>query len=407
MEENQDDITNLNKLIDEIMRESVEAVEEVQLEPQPGEGINVEQGTQSEEEEQAVTQGAAKKQRINEHTEKEATEDDKDFISKEAQELWNKILFDKEFVGERGFGKLISPFSEVIEKRGWGFFCEHKVPEFSSLASMVGIKDESVYVSGVWVPFGHRRINEMFKLRDLKHGSMYKKFIENPNYEKILNLLTAGEGKWETTKKNPHHAIKRGALTEEAHVWFYFICSVVIPTKHLCSVREQEAIILYAFLKGYKMNIGILIEESIRGYHHSNKRGLIPHPTTITRLCLLAGVKGMWEEEEKCPRVSPLTLTGVTRGPKGKKQKEIMEVDATEETTPAEENETREMEAIPEDIYPAVAEEAHFRMSPFSHSYPKVQEHFPSQAEGSRSREDNIEIMEMLRSMKREMEERE
>ena len=55
MAANQDDITNLNKLIDEIMRESVEAVEEVQLEPQPGEGINVEQGIQSKEEEQAVT----------------------------------------------------------------------------------------------------------------------------------------------------------------------------------------------------------------------------------------------------------------------------------------------------------------------------------------------------------------
>ena len=48
---NQDDITNLNKLIDEIMRESVEAVEEVQLEPQLGEEINVKQGTQPEKDE--------------------------------------------------------------------------------------------------------------------------------------------------------------------------------------------------------------------------------------------------------------------------------------------------------------------------------------------------------------------
>ena len=164
------------------------------------------------------------------------------------------------------------------------------------------------------------------------------------------------------------------------------------------------------------MNIGILIEESIRGYHHSNKRGLIPHPNTITRLCLLAWVKGMWEEEEKCPRVSPLTLTGVTRGPKGKRQKEIMEVDAEEETVPTEENETREMEEVPEDIHPAVAEEAHFRMSPLSHSYHEnqgalsgstFQEQLPLQAEGSRNKEDNIENMEMLLSMKREMEERE
>ena len=80
----------------------------------------------------------------------------------------------------------------------------------------------------------------------------------------------------------------------------------------------------------------------------------------------------MWEEEEKCPRVSPLTLTGVTRGPKGKKQKEIIEVDVVEEIVPAEENETREMEAIPEDIHPTVAEEKHFRMSPLSHAYPEV-----------------------------------
>ena len=37
----QDDISDLNKMIDDIMRESVEAVEEVHPEPQPGEGINV------------------------------------------------------------------------------------------------------------------------------------------------------------------------------------------------------------------------------------------------------------------------------------------------------------------------------------------------------------------------------
>ena len=54
------------------------------------------------------------------------------------------------------------------------------------------------------------------------------------------------------------------------------------------------------------------------------------------------------------------------------------------------------MKAIPEDIHPAVVEEAHFRISPSSHSYPEVQEHLHVQAEGSRSREDSIEIMEML-----------
>ena len=217
---------------------------------------------------------------------------------------------------------------------------------------MVGMKDDSVFVRGVWVPFDDRSINEVFKLRDYKHGLKYKKLLESPNYKKIVNLLTGGEGKWEVTKKNPHHAIKRGALTEEAKFWFYFICSVIVPTRHLCTVREQEAILLYAFLKGYKINMGMLIEESIKGYHHSNKRGLIPHPATITRLCFRAGVKGYWEEEERCPQVPPLTLTGLTRGPKGKRQKEVMVLEEEKEQEIDTETDRREMEVMPDSILP-------------------------------------------------------
>ena len=54
----------------------------------------------------------------------------------------------------------------------------------------------------------------------------------------------------------------------------------------------------------------------------------MPHPATITRLYVLAGVKGIRAKEETCPKVSPLTLTGITKGPKSRKMKEmeIMEV---------------------------------------------------------------------------------
>ena len=109
MATNQDEVNNLNKMIDEIMRDNVEAVEEAQSETQPEGEVNAEKGDQLEEEEQP---------------ERAETEEEKDFISKEAKELRNKVMFDKEFVCERGFGKVISPFSEVITKRGWEFFCE-------------------------------------------------------------------------------------------------------------------------------------------------------------------------------------------------------------------------------------------------------------------------------------------
>ena len=131
----------------------------------------------------------------------------------------------------------------------------------------------------------------MFKLKELKHGSKFKKLVKNSDHEKIIDLLTGEQGKGEATRENPHYAINRGSLTEEAKVWFYFLSSVILPTKYLCAVREQEEIILYALLKGYKMNVGGLIEGSIRGYHLSNKRGLIPHPATISRLCIYVGVR--------------------------------------------------------------------------------------------------------------------
>ena len=69
---------------------------------------------------------------------------------------------------------------------------------------MLEMREDSVYVRGVWVPFDCKRINEVFQLKELKHGSKFKKLVEKPNHKKIVNLLTAGRGKWEATKKNPH-----------------------------------------------------------------------------------------------------------------------------------------------------------------------------------------------------------
>ena len=78
-------------------------------------------------------------------------------------------------------------------------------------------------------------------------------------------------------------------------------------------MRKEEALLLYGILKGYKLNVGKIIEKSIMNYYISKYRGLIPHLGTITRLCILGGVKGTWEEEERCSKNSPLTLTSMIR----------------------------------------------------------------------------------------------
>ena len=118
-------------------------------------------------------------------------------------------LRNKGFIGERGFGKFVSPFAEIIENRGWSLFCKHKPPGFAAVVrefypNMIDMKEDSVFVRGIWVLMGHERINEVLQIKDPKNGSKYKKLLKEPNHEKIVNFLTAGKGKWSSTKKNPH-----------------------------------------------------------------------------------------------------------------------------------------------------------------------------------------------------------
>ena len=271
---------------------------------------------------------------------------------------------------------------------------------------MIDMKEDAVYVIGVWAPMGHERINEVLQIRDPKNGSKYKKLIREPNHEKIVDFLTGGKGKWNSTKKNPHESIPRGSLTEEAKVWFYFIAYVIIPTKHLCTIKENEAIILYVLLKGYKFDVGKIIETSIKIFHKIVKRGLIPHPTIITRLCILAGVKGLWAKKETCPRTYPLTLAGVIKGPKSRNMKEMEIVEVAEEPKEEEQQEV-EMDQFPREDHLLIEDEFQSRISPVFQSPPHERENFSEPAECSKGNTGNKEIMEMLVSMKKEMEERE
>ena len=129
-------------------------MEEVHLEPQFETVTNTEPKTQPIVEEPTEEERAAKRQKIVSRTEEEETRRDKYFVFEEAKDLWNRLLADKGFVSERGFRKLISPFSEIIEKRGSESFCAHTTLRFSALAreffsNMVGMREDSVYVQGV------------------------------------------------------------------------------------------------------------------------------------------------------------------------------------------------------------------------------------------------------------------
>ena len=77
---------------------------------------------------------------------------------------------------------------------------------------MIGTKDKTVYVRGRWVSFSRVQINLTFNIQERKDGSRFKRLVEAPNFQKIVDLLTGGKGKWNATRKNLHESIAKGGI---------------------------------------------------------------------------------------------------------------------------------------------------------------------------------------------------
>ena len=179
----------------------------------------------------------------------------------------------------------------------------------------------------------------------------------------------------------------------------YFISSVLMPSKHLSTVRREEAILLYVLLKGYKVNVGKIIEKSILGYSESKCRGMILHLATITRLCIRERVEEECGIEETYPRASPLTLTSITKGPKNRgkgKKKETEEEKGNEGCTKIEQWENQ----CPLQL------EAQRSQSQFWSAPPELRQTHYEQVESSGQNCNHTELIELLMSMRQEIKER-
>ena len=143
---------------------------EVHLEPQTKKTPVVEPKRHEEEQNPAWKGRKHKRAEQSRAEQAEESEDDKALISYEAYSFWEKNLSDKGFIRERGFDTFITPFAKIIEKRGWSLFCKHKPPCFAAVvrefyANVIEMKEDSVCERGIWVPMGHKRINEIFPIK--------------------------------------------------------------------------------------------------------------------------------------------------------------------------------------------------------------------------------------------------
>ena len=174
-------------------------------------------------------------------------------------------------------------------------------------ANLGKIRSFTYYIKGRWVPFGERAISQQFGLREGGDCTEYEQLQNIPNLEEIAKELTYGQGEWQRTKTISNAFINIVDLTEVSKFWFYFVNSVLKPSKHVLIVRQDRTILLYPFVKGFELNVGRIIEESIMDCAENKFSGNIPHPSLITHLCIKGGVK-FNEVEERCPKASPLTL---------------------------------------------------------------------------------------------------
>ena len=207
-------------------------------------------------------------------------------------------------------------------------------------------------------------------------------------------------------KKSPNASIARGHLTNEAKVLFYFLNLWLMPSKHVCTVRQEEAILLYCILNGYKISFGNIIENSILGYKNSKLCGHMPHPSIITHLCLKGGVTFGKHEEEKCPIVPHLTLTAITKNLASKVKKSLNEAQEERGDKGVEVNiiETNNQALVVSTM--KIRNERERSASSNWVISPKAATHQNEQAESSRQQGNNSELLEMLRRMEQRMLER-
>ena len=59
---------------------------------------------------------------------------------------------------------------------------------------MVGMKDKIVYVRNKWISFSREEIDKTYNLNERKNGSKFKRLVKDPNFQKIIDLLTDGKG---------------------------------------------------------------------------------------------------------------------------------------------------------------------------------------------------------------------
>ena len=153
------DSTTLIPFLNELMEEYTELDNETKQGYQ-GAVVQVEDREDENEKQQLEGEESRKEKwelmkpgRVDEARGEQMKERAKNFISEKAVTLMEGSLKDIGFIAERGLKKVITPFVEMLENRGWQSLGEHREPGCASLVkefftNMAEKEEKLVYVRG-------------------------------------------------------------------------------------------------------------------------------------------------------------------------------------------------------------------------------------------------------------------
>ena len=122
-------IPNLNK----IMEEYTEMENQTEQDSQAATVQVEDRDDENEKQQQTGEESRKRKRAVDEARAEQMKEREKNFISEKAATQMERSLKDRGFIAKKGFKKIISSCSKMLENRGWQSLGKHKEPGYASL----------------------------------------------------------------------------------------------------------------------------------------------------------------------------------------------------------------------------------------------------------------------------------
>lgn len=237
--------------------------------------------------------------------------DSRRFVSHAAQERYNRMAT-RSLVPERGLRPDQSKDGDMavmIAERNWFTLTEQPEPAVITVvkefyANVPEHDHYTVFVRGKTVEIGEEDFNECYQLPVEDFHDEYAGFIsDGPDYEQIIRELCQPGTTW-TVHERGNMTFPLSNLSLYGKAWYAFICAKLMPCTHVSHVTRERAVLLYSIIKGYKINVGHLILQSVLRASRGSTTGGLPHPSLICVLCAKFGVK--WKSDEMIQKAMPV-----------------------------------------------------------------------------------------------------